>query len=187
LDIKAEIKALLEKFNIANYNINHYNYNGNFDFHLDYEVKANIIARISKFSDKFLRKLNIEKPLIIGEFYDLTGKNQSLINLGRDKITFKEYSNYPPVIRDLSIVVGGKIPEGDIERVILSTPTEGLLRKLRLYDIYVIAGENERKDSYTYTLEFRADDRTLTNDEINKLQEKIVQNLNKKLGAELRK
>jgi phenylalanyl-tRNA synthetase beta chain len=48
-------------------------------------------------------------------------------------------------------------------------------------------GGDKGKESYTYTLEFRADDRTLTNDEINKLQEKIVQNLNKKLGAELRK
>lgn len=184
-DIKGELKALLEKLNIANYNINYYNYNGNYEFQLEYAIKGNILAKISKFSEKFLKKIDISKPVIVAEFPDLTGSKFSLFNLSSKKITFKEYSNYPPVIRDLSIVCDSAVKEGDIENVVVSSVKQNLLKELLLYDIYDM--KDSGKKSYTYTLEFCADDRTLTNEEINKLQEEIVSNLNKKLGAELRK
>lgn len=110
----------------------------------------------------------------------------SLFSLSSKEITFKEYSNFPPVLRDLSIVVDSAIKEGEIEKVISDAKTENLLKKLRLYDIY--EPENlSGKISYTYTMEFRSDERTLTNEEVNKLQDKIIADLNKKLKAELRK
>ena len=67
LDIKAEVKALLEKLNVANYNINYYNYSENFDFQVDYDVNGVLVAKIIKFNDKFLKSLNIEKPVIVCE------------------------------------------------------------------------------------------------------------------------
>lgn len=185
LDIKAELKALLEKLNIATYNINYYNYSGNIEFQLEYEINGNIIAKISKFSSKFLKKLDIEKNVLVCEFPILTGSNNSLFNFSRQKVSFKPYSVFPPVIRDLSIVCDSTVKEGDIQQTVLATKTEGLLQKIRLYDIYDI--KESGKKSYTYTLEFRAADKTLTSDEVNKIQDKIVQNLGKKLGAELRK
>lgn len=69
---------------------------------------------------------------------------------------------------------------------ILSVGTGKLLKKVSLYDIYEPKSEGSKK-SYTYSLEYRAEDRTLTNDEINKLQDKIVAELQKKVKAELRK
>ena len=110
----------------------------------------------------------------------------TLFSLSSRKITFKEYSNYPPVLRDLSILVDSSIKETEVEKVILSAPTGGLLKSLRLYDIYR-SDEKSGKVSYTYSLKYLADGRTLTNDEVNKLQDKIVGDLNKKLKAELRK
>ncbi|MCI0449346.1 MAG: hypothetical protein L0Y79_06105 [Chlorobi bacterium] len=67
LDMKAEVKALLEKLNVANYNINYYNYSGNFDFQLDHNVNGVLVAKIIKFNEKFLKNLNIEKPVIACE------------------------------------------------------------------------------------------------------------------------
>jgi|SRR4030095_5524400 len=111
----------------------------------------------------------------------------TLFSLSQREITFKEYSNYPPVLRDLSVVADGNVTEGEIEQVILSSVPGDILRKLRLYDIYDLKNGQTGKKSYTYTLEFRADDRTLTGEEVNKLQDKIVENLSRKLKAELRK
>jgi phenylalanyl-tRNA synthetase beta chain len=71
LDIKGELKGLLEKLHIDIYNINYYNYTGNFEFQLIYEAKGNPVAVISKFSEKFLKKLNIEMPVFVCEIPSL--------------------------------------------------------------------------------------------------------------------
>lgn len=103
------------------------------------------------------------------------------------KQIFKEFSNFPPVLRDLSIVAGGDIKQSQISEVIQSSKTHGLLRNVKLYDIFELKGEDSGKKSYTYSLEFRSDEKTLTNDEINKIQDGIVSDLKKKLNADLRK
>lgn len=102
------------------------------------------------------------------------------------KVTFKPFSNFPPVLRDLCIVADNGIKQGDILNTILSVNSGKLLQKVSLYDIFEPKGETGKK-SYTYSLEYRADDRTLTSEEINKIQDKIVAELQKKLKAELRK
>lgn len=110
----------------------------------------------------------------------------TLFSLSRKEITFKEYSNFPPVLRDLSILVDSAAKEGDIEKVIYASKTGGLLKKIRLYDIYK-PESGSGKTSYTFSLEYRSDERTLTNEEVNRIQDTIVSDLNKKLNAELRK
>lgn len=107
----------------------------------------------------------------------------SLFGLSGKDITYKEYSNYPPVLRDLSVVVDNSVKEEEIEEAIYSVKMDNLLRKLRLYDIYRMDGS---KTSYTFSLEYRADDKTLTNDEVNKYQDKIINALKKNIKAELR-
>jgi phenylalanyl-tRNA synthetase beta chain len=102
------------------------------------------------------------------------------------KVFFKPFSNFPPVLRDLCIIAENNIKQGDIINTILSVNTGKLLQKVSLYDIFEPKGEGSKK-SYTYSLEYRADDRTLTNEEVNILQDKIVVELQKKLKAELRK
>ncbi len=109
----------------------------------------------------------------------------SLSNTLNGKLIFKEYSNFPPVLRDICIIAENNIKQGDILNTILSVNTAKLLKKVLLYDVYEPKGETGRK-SLTYSLEYRAEDRTLTNEEINKLQDKIIAELQKKHHAELR-
>ncbi|MEO8514375.1 MAG: hypothetical protein ABI543_12495 [Ignavibacteria bacterium] len=103
-----------------------------------------------------------------------------------NKVQFKPFSNFPPVLRDLCIIADTNIKQGDIVNTILSVNTGKLLQKVSLYDIFEPKGENSKK-SYTYSLEYRSGERTLTNEEVNVLQDKIVDELSKKLKAELRK
>ncbi|MBN8585455.1 MAG: hypothetical protein J0M37_10190 [Ignavibacteria bacterium] len=102
------------------------------------------------------------------------------------KTVFEPFSNFPPVLRDLCILADSSIKQGDIMDTILSVNTGKLLKNVSLYDIYEPKNEGSKK-SYTYSLEYRAGDRTLTNEEVNKLQDKIVAELAKKIKAELRK
>src|SRR4030095_12963285 len=68
LDIKAEVKAFLEKIHIEYYKINYYNYTEIYEYMLEYVKGDEIIAKIMKISDKYLKSQNIEKPVIICEF-----------------------------------------------------------------------------------------------------------------------
>ena len=61
-----------------------------------------------------------------------------------------------------------------------------LLRKINLFDIYRGAGIAEGKKSVAFSLELRADDRTLTDDDSTGTTQRILQALEQKLGAVLR-
>ena len=61
-----------------------------------------------------------------------------------------------------------------------------LLKSIHLYDVYIPEEDAADKISYTFSLEFSSSERTLTDEEINRVQEKIIKHLYKKLNAELR-
>ena len=60
------------------------------------------------------------------------------------------------------------------------------MEKVELFDIYVGSQVEEGKKSMAYSIIYRTNDRTLTDDEVNPVQEKILKELEEKLGAYLR-
>lgn len=91
------------------------------------------------------------------------------------------------VLRDLSVVVDKEIKQADVEDIIRSSVSASLLRSLRLYDLYQSDEKMPGRKSLTYALAFQSDEKTLTNEEVNAVQEKIIKNLGKKINAEIRK
>jgi phenylalanyl-tRNA synthetase beta chain len=61
-----------------------------------------------------------------------------------------------------------------------------LLAGVRLFDVYQGEQVGPGKKSLAYGLTYQADDRTLTDKEVAKLQARIVRSLEEKLGARLR-
>lgn len=179
-DIKGEVQGLLEKLNIDNYKLNYYNYNGYFDFVIEYLLGKTVIARVFRFSGKCLKEFDIDKQV-----FGCDISVYALLNETKRKTVFREFSKYPPVLRDLSVTVDSNINAGEVEKEI-KAGANNLLKNIRLYDIYKLTDDDKSRLSYTFSLEFSSDEKTLTDDEINDLQNKIVKNLNKKLNAELR-
>jgi phenylalanyl-tRNA synthetase beta chain len=179
-DIKGEVQGLLEKLNIDNYKLNYYNYNGYFDFVIEYLLGKTVIARVFRFSGKCLKEFDIDKQV-----FGCDISVYALLNETKRKTVFREFSKYPPVLRDLSVAVDSNINAGEVEKEI-KAGANNLLKNIRLYDIYKLTDDDKSRLSYTFSLEFSSDEKTLTDDEINDLQNKIVKNLNKKLNAELR-
>lgn len=102
------------------------------------------------------------------------------------KMKYKEISKYPSVKKDLAMVVENKITSEQIEKQIKKS-AGALLIGAKVFDIYTGSNIEKGKKSMAYSLEFSTSDRTLTDDEINKLLGKIIVDLEKNLGAELRK
>ena len=108
-----------------------------------------------------------------------------LFDLQLSAVTYVPLPKYPTVSRDLAIVCAENITVGQVENVITAAAGK-LLRGIRLFDIYRGTGVADGKKSLAFSLEFRADDRTLTDADSEQVVEKILLALQEKLNAVLR-
>lgn len=101
------------------------------------------------------------------------------------KMKYKEISKFPNIKKDLSIVVDKKISAQEIGMKIKKL-AGSLLESSEVFDIYTGTGIEENKKSISFALTFGKGDRTLTDDEINEVMNKIMAGLEKDIKAELR-
>ena len=102
------------------------------------------------------------------------------------KMKYKEFSKFPSVKKDLAVVVDKNVTSAEIAMTIKKAAGSAL-SNIEVFDVYTGKGIEENKKSIAYSLTFEKMDRTLTDEEINASLEKIIDMLEKKLGAELRK
>lgn len=102
------------------------------------------------------------------------------------KMKYKEISKYPSVKKDLSIIVDKNITSQEIAMAIKKAGGR-LLLDSRVFDVYTGSGIDENKKSIAYSITFGSPEKTLTDEEINALMDKIITALEKSFGAELRK
>ncbi|MCH8208148.1 MAG: phenylalanine--tRNA ligase subunit beta [Nitrospinae bacterium] len=127
-----------------------------------------------------LRKLDIDKPAYVFEL-DLDALVESLPGTAR----FSPIPKFPETFRDISILVDKSVPSQRVSDLIreVSGP---LVSRVELFDQFEGNKLEKGKKSLTLALAFRSPERTLTDEEINPLFEKVVQTLKEKLGATLR-
>lgn len=101
------------------------------------------------------------------------------------KMKYKEISKYPSIKKDLAVIVDKDVASAQIAMAIKKS-AGSLLTNVEVFDVYTGKGIDENKKSIAYSLSFGTQDRTLTDEEINAVLEKIIENLEKQ-GAELRK
>ena len=102
------------------------------------------------------------------------------------KLKYKEISKFPNVKKDVAFVVNKDIPSKEIETVIKKAGGN-TLTKIEVFDVYT--GENvaENEKSIAYSLIFNDSKKTLTEDEVMENFNKIIENVEKKCDAKLRK
>jgi phenylalanyl-tRNA synthetase beta chain len=92
---------------------------------------------------------------------------------------------YPPVLEDLALIVDEAVPAEQVEAALRKAGGE-MLSGLRLFDVYRGEQIGAGKKSLAYSLTYQAQDRTLTDDEVLKIRQRIVKQLEQELGAKLR-
>ncbi len=101
------------------------------------------------------------------------------------KMKFKEISMYPSVKKDIAIILDKDITADEISKVIKKAGGN-LLVNQEMFDVYTNAILGDKK-SVAYSLTFGSNSKTLTDEEVNPVVEKIIEALEKTLKAELRK
>ena len=100
-------------------------------------------------------------------------------------IKYKEVSKYPSVIKDLAFVVSKDVLSKDIMEIIKKSGGR-LLTDINVFDVYTGENVDNDKKSIAYSLTFNDPTKTLTEEEINTLFEKIIKDVESKTDAKLR-
>ena len=98
---------------------------------------------------------------------------------------YKPLPKYPFISLDISLLVKDDVTVQSIEKI-AATATGDLLESIDLFDKYKGQQIPEGMKSLSFSLIYRAGDRTLTDEEVLPLHQKLLDRLNKELGAELR-
>jgi phenylalanyl-tRNA synthetase beta chain len=107
------------------------------------------------------------------------------IDQGMSTAQYRQIPRFPSVTRDVSIIVDAAVQAGQILQFI-NTFHPNLLREVRLFDVYAGKPVPVSRKSLTFALTYRADDRTLTDEEVNSIQTRVVEQLRQRFGAQLR-
>ena len=109
----------------------------------------------------------------------------ALMALRMPEPTYTPLPKYPTVSRDLAVVCDEAVTVGQVEEIIEQAAGK-LLRNIRLFDIYRGTGVPEGKKSLAFSMELRADDRTLTDTDSEQVVSKVLDALKASVGAILR-
>jgi phenylalanyl-tRNA synthetase beta chain len=132
----------------------------------------------------------------VGEVHPLVARSWDFeqpvaaFTIDLDKVTalspevtvYRDVTTFPVLRLDIAVVVAGDVPAGRVVEVARAAGGE-LLERAEIFDVYEL-GEGRR--SLAVHLEFRAADRTLTDEDVAPLREAIVAALASELGGELR-
>ena len=120
-----------------------------------------------------------------GEVYCAELNFTAMLELQLPDATYVPLPKYPSVSRDLALVCDEAVTVAQAEKVITDAAGK-LLRSIQLFDIYRGAGVPQGKKSMAFSLELRADDRTLTDTDSESVVSKVLAALSEKLNAALR-
>ncbi|MGN0999171.1 MAG: phenylalanine--tRNA ligase subunit beta [Faecousia sp.] len=122
---------------------------------------------------------------IDGEVYCAEINFTKLFDLRLPEPTYVPLPKYPGVSRDISLICDEDITVAQIEDVITASAGK-LLRGVKLFDIYRGTGVPAGKKSMAFSLDLRADDRTLTDADSEGVVSKVLASLKDRLNAVLR-
>ncbi|OPZ26121.1 MAG: Phenylalanine--tRNA ligase beta subunit [Bacteroidetes bacterium ADurb.BinA174] len=152
-----------------------------------YSVGMNIrtfkqqIGSFGVVSGKILKKFDIDTDVFFAEMnWDVILKETS-----KNVVRFTEISRFPPVSRDLALLIDKNVTFAQIEQVAKKSEKK-LLKEISLFDVY--EGKNLPADKKSYAVNFvlQDEEKTLNDKQIDAVMQKIQQNLQKELGAQLR-
>ena len=101
------------------------------------------------------------------------------------KVNYTEISKFPAVKRDLALLIDKKVQFAEIEKIAYETEKK-LLKEVSLFDVYEGNNLEAGKKSYAVSFLLQDENATLNDKQIDKVMQKLIANLQNRLGAVLR-
>ena len=129
----------------------------------------------------------------VASHYEISGRAylfelnfETVVKMTKEEVRFEPLPKFPAVYRDLSLVVDDGLEAGAVEEAIWNS-RQSYLDEVRLFDIYRRAPIPEGRKGVAYRIRYQAVDRTLTDEEVNQIHQKIVAQLEEVFKAALRR
>ena len=149
---------------------------------LQYHQGDNVIASFGVVSEGLKQSAEIKNDILYGEI----SVKSLLRKLKKAKIKVEDISKFPESNRDIALVVDEKVNYQDIETIIKKTGKNNIT-DVNLFDVYRDDQmSSEGKKSYAVSMTFVSHAKSLSDKEINKIMNKIIESAKRQLGAELR-
>jgi phenylalanyl-tRNA synthetase beta chain len=153
-----------------------------FEYGLTYKKGEKTLVEFGKISKASLKKLEIEKDVFYANFdWDLIMKA-----IRTNKIVYKEVSKFPSVRRDLSMLIDSSVTFDQL-RLIAEQLKQSQLKEINVFDVYEGKSLPAGKKSYALSFNFLDEEKTMTDKQIDAIMQKLIINLEKEAGAEIRK
>ena len=143
--------------------------------------QGEVIGWVGNIHPANLQKVGVDVPIVAFEL-----SVEHLLRLAKKELPYVDVPTLPGVTHDLAIVVDEAVTYEQLVQRITSAGGK-LLADVRLFDVYrdrVRVGEG--KKSMAFSLTYRAADRTLTSEEVEKAHEKLVNKVLRATGGEVR-
>jgi phenylalanyl-tRNA synthetase beta chain len=138
------------------------------------------VGTLGRLDDQVAAAYKFRQPIYVAEV-DLS----ALLEVKEMAVLYAPLPRYPSVVRDLSLLVERRVTLAEMLQAVRDEQLE-YCRRAELVDIYEGAGVPEGKRSVTLRMEYRADERTLRDEEVDEMHARLVAALVERFGAELR-
>ena len=156
--------------------------NNIFEDSISFVTKAGkIIAELGVVAYKLTKNMGITNEVFFADIY----WDNLLKAVKKHVVEYKEISKYPAVSRDLALLVDKTVEFEQIKEIAYSTEKK-LLKAVELFDVYEGKNLPEGKKSYAVNFILQDEQKTLNDKQIDSIMNKLIDNLTKRLNAELR-
>ncbi|MEI6060291.1 MAG: phenylalanine--tRNA ligase subunit beta [Bacteroidota bacterium] len=147
-----------------------------------FSINNKPLLSMGRLNANILKQFDIKQDV----FYAEVDWRTLLSEVKPDSVKFSEISRFPEVRRDLALLLDKAVKFVDIETLAYKNG-KGILRSVNLFDVYEGEKIEAGKKSYAVGFTMQDDQKTLTDNDIEKLMKRLVEVFEKELGAVIRK
>ncbi len=152
-----------------------------FEYGLSYSLKNKPLVTFGLVNRNILDSFDLKAEVFFAELkWNFVFEHS--MNL---KITYKELPKFPEVKRDLALLLDKNITYSQIQKLAFTTERK-LLKKVNLFDVYQGKNLGENKKSYAVSFILMDESKTLTDVQIDKTMNNLIEVFGKELGAQIR-
>ncbi len=178
-DIKGELADLLDTCGLDSWRFIYYPTSETLaDKPIFVEINGTRAGFLGRVRNEVCKRFGVEQSVFVAEL------NLALLQATKEK-HYKPLPRFPKARRDVAFIVDAGVTGESIEQAIREVRSP-LVQEVELFDVYRGPNLPQGKQSLAYTLVLMAEDRTLTDEEIDAEVARVVERVRKQFGAELR-